>query len=118
MAKPGMRNKGAMRTAMLGGLALAAAGVVILSWSAQTRVNSLGSPRLVSIEEYPIEGDMCYRPASSESRSRNLFDEIAADSAEAQGRPANTPATIDVNRPPVRNILDTAPIFSSVGVDT
>jgi len=117
MAECGRRDKGAMRTALLGGLAIAAAGVGLVSWSAQTRVNSFCSPRLVSIEEYPIEGDMCYRP-SSESSNRNLFDEIAADSAQAQGRPANAPATVDVTRPPAREILDTAPIFSSVGVDT
>src|SRR5207302_2481407 len=89
-----------------------------LSWTAQTRVNSLGSPRLVSIAEYPIEGDMCYRPVSRGSSNRNLFDEIAADSASAQGRPDNVPATVDVTRPPVRGILDTAPIFSSVGINT
>src|SRR5438477_2217043 len=105
------------RGAILGGLALAAIGVGA-SWMAQRHTGTYGSPRLVSIEEYPAEGDFCYRPDHKSSTDRNLFDEIEASTAAAQDRPAGAPATTEVDRPPLRGIRDTAPIFSSVGVDT
>jgi 6-phosphogluconolactonase (cycloisomerase 2 family) len=77
----------------------------------------LGSARLVSIEEIPDAGDSCYRPPSAASRrsaaSDNLFSAFQETSVYAQDA-----KTVDVTRPPVRDILDTAPIYSSIGVDT
>jgi 6-phosphogluconolactonase (cycloisomerase 2 family) len=74
-----------------------------------------GSARLVSIEELPEAGDACERvPANANSSRRNLFTEFEETSVYAQ----DSGGTIDVTRPPVRDILDTAPIYSSVGLDT
>ncbi|HEV3197504.1 MAG TPA: hypothetical protein VGZ73_06340 [Bryobacteraceae bacterium] len=74
-----------------------------------------GSARLVSIEELPEAGDACERvPANANSSQRNLFTEFEETSVYAQ----DSSGTIDLTRPPVRDILDTAPIYSSVGLDT
>ena len=100
-------NKG--RRIILAGVAILAMGLFALS-----RTERLRSARLVSIEELPEVGDACYRPASAESREQSLFAEFGATTAYAQ----DSGGTVDVTRPPVRNISDTAPIYSSVGVDT
>jgi hypothetical protein len=70
-----------------------------------------GSARVVSIEEVE-SGDACYRPVRSESASDNLFSAFETPTVYAQDT-----NTVDLNRPAVRELLDTAPIFSSVGVD-
>jgi len=74
-----------------------------------------GSARLVSIEQLPEVGDMCERvPAGANSpRQQSLFAEFEETPVYAQ----ESGATVDVTRQPVRDILDTAPIYSSVGVD-
>lgn len=74
---------------------------------------SIGSARLVSIEELP-EGDACERPPKGGADSQNLFSVFQQTSVHAQ----DSNGTVDVTRPPVRDILDTAPVYSSVGVDT
>jgi 6-phosphogluconolactonase (cycloisomerase 2 family) len=77
-----------------------------------------GSPRLLSVEELP-EYAQCYRPVSLEARgasfgsTRNLFSEFGETPVEAQE--AGTSLSLD--RPPVRVLRDTAPIYSSVAVD-
>jgi len=77
----------------------------------------LGSPRLVSIQEIPEIGDSCYRPGAdsglSPSQDQSLFAAFEMTPVHAQ----ENGATQDLARPPVRNIWDTAPTFSSVGVD-
>jgi 6-phosphogluconolactonase (cycloisomerase 2 family) len=74
-----------------------------------------GSARLVSIEELPGAVDACERvPANANSSQRNLFTAFEETSVHAQ----DTDGTVNVTRPPVRDILDTAPIYSSVGLDT
>jgi len=77
----------------------------------------LGSPRLISVQEMPEMGDSCYRPgADSDLRSsqdKSLFAAFEMIPVQAQ----ENSATQDLTRPPVRNIWDTAPTFSSVGVD-
>jgi 6-phosphogluconolactonase (cycloisomerase 2 family) len=93
------------------GLMVIAAGLFALS-----RVETwhdTGSARLVSIAELPEAPDMCYRPAHA-SPEQSLFAGFAETSAYAQ----DSAGTVDVTRPPVRNIRDTSPIYSSVGVDT
>jgi hypothetical protein len=75
------------------------------------------SARLLSIEELPETGDMCERPDSVSKRAalpqENLFTAFQASPVYAQ----DNGGTVDVTRPPVRDIRDTAPIYSSVGVD-
>jgi 6-phosphogluconolactonase (cycloisomerase 2 family) len=78
----------------------------------------MGSARLVSIEELPEIGDFCERPAAAPSsetapEAENLFSAFRETPVYAQG----SGGTVTVRRPPVRDILDTAPIYSSVGVD-
>ena len=74
------------------------------------------SARLLSIQEIPDAGDACYRPPSTRSRlsaaSENLFAAFDETPVHAQDAKA-----VDITRPPVRDILDTAPIYSSVGLD-
>ena len=105
-----------------GTVVLAAVAVLVLGLFALNeglRWGATGSARLVSIEELPETGDACYRPASSDSRlatsrGQSLFAEFGDITVYAQ----DSGGTVDVTRPPVRDIRDTAPIFSSVGVDT
>jgi DNA-binding beta-propeller fold protein YncE len=78
----------------------------------------LDSGRVVSIQEFSDVGESCDRPISgasrrTESAEQSLFSAFQETSVHAQDA-----STVDLTRPPVRDILDTAPIFSSVGVDT
>jgi DNA-binding beta-propeller fold protein YncE len=76
-----------------------------------------GSARLVSVEEVPDSAE-CIRPVSAEapvsiSSTHNLFSDFGEPSVQAQdGGP-----TVNFDRPPVRILRDTAPIYSSVAVD-
>src|SRR5258708_10541126 len=97
------------RRAMVG---LGVFGLALVSGCGLDRLR-LGSARLISIEELPESGDACARPVASAS-TRSLFSAFEQPSVYAQ----TSGGTIDVNRPPVRDILDTAPIYSSVAVDT
>jgi hypothetical protein len=76
----------------------------------------LGSARLVSIEEMADAGDSCYRPAGVDSNlssdSESLFSAFQNTSVSAQDA-----KTVESTRQPVRDILDTAPIYSSIGLD-
>jgi 6-phosphogluconolactonase (cycloisomerase 2 family) len=71
----------------------------------------LERPKLVSIEEISDMGESCAYPEGQMAPSRSLFSEFEQT---AYAQDANT---VELNRPPVRDILDTAPVFSSVGVD-
>jgi hypothetical protein len=67
-------------------------------------------------KEIPDVGDSCYRPSEDSPDSRpekNLFVAFETGAVHAQ----DDQSPIDLMRPPVRDIRDTAPIFSSVGVD-
>jgi hypothetical protein len=63
-------------------------------------------------------GDSCYRPSADSylrsSQGQSLFAAFEMTPVHAQ----DSAATQDLARPPVRNIWDTAPTFSSVGVDS
>src|SRR5213592_3379729 len=84
--------------------------------------SSLGSPRLVSIQEVPDYGEICAPEPQSRSASmiaaleeKNLltaFRETAVHAASPE-----TGDTTEVTRPPVRTIKDTYPIYSSIAVD-
>ena len=75
-----------------------------------------GSARLVSIEEIPDQRDACYRPISAQPAAEpdNLFSVFDPTPVYAQ----DSGRTAQNSRPPARQIVDTAPIYSSVGVDT
>lgn len=74
-----------------------------------------GSARLVSIEEVKDDPEACYRDAGEPSPNGgpNLFAAFGAEEVSAQ----DNGGTVDVDRPPVRVLRDTAPIYSSVAVD-
>lgn len=107
-----MRAKSTARSAMFAGVLAIAFGV--FSWSLLTTPDSsvrqsLGSARLVSIEQLPDYADVCApEDVSAIAALRTEFEHngsvYAAD-------------TVEVNRPPVRMIRDTYPIYSSVAVD-
>ena len=108
-------NRHKCRTTILLGLLCAAIGLFGLSRMEPLWFGGAGSARLVSIEELPEAGDACERvPANANSSQRNLFTAFEGTSVHAQ----DTDGTVNVTRPPVRDILDTAPIYSSVGLDT
>src|SRR5262245_32514984 len=76
-------------------------------------------PRLVSIQSLEDLGQMClWEPvsvrAAGPAEDTSLFDAFEDKPVFAQ----NAATTIDIARPPVRNILDTDPIYSAVTVDT
>lgn len=105
------------RKVIFGGVGVA---VFIFASSAVDRLwnRITGSPRLLSVEEIP-DNPQCYRPVSLESRgasfgsTRNLFSEFGETAVEAQ----DAGASLSLDRPPVRVLRDTAPIYSSVAVD-
>src|SRR5262249_8545517 len=97
-----------MRTRIIGSLGCLAVALAGISWW-----HGDGKARLISIEEYPADGDSCYLPAKADNQS--LFAEFESRSVHAQE--ASPIKTIDVTRPPARDIRDTAPIYSSVSVD-
>jgi len=71
---------------------------------------------LISIQETPEIGDSCERPVRTSpvaAPEHSLFEDFGETPVHAQ----DSGGTVDVTRPPVRDILDTAPIYSSVGVD-
>src|SRR5436309_6480605 len=88
-----------------------------------SREGAASSAQLVSIEQMPGVGEMClWEPVSAASDRIASLDESNLFAA-FQERPVyaasqDVGATIDVARPPVRNILDTDPIYSAVTVDT
>jgi hypothetical protein len=110
------------RRAILVSITIIAMGLLGLLSAKRLGLLAKGSPRLVSIEERPdVGGDICETPdgdksdANAASDNGNLFaalQETPVYAADSEG------TTVDVTRPPIRDILDTAPIYTSVGVDT
>ncbi|HXP85190.1 MAG TPA: hypothetical protein VN841_10745 [Bryobacteraceae bacterium] len=101
-----------MKRKVLAAGAVFASALLTWSWVDRARTGA----RLISIQDVPDQGDACYRPDSAAavpgSSNQNLFVDFD-ETVHAQDA---TP-TVDITRPPVRDILDTAPIYSSVGVD-
>ena len=77
----------------------------------------LGSPQLVSIQEIPEMGDSCFRPSENFSVASRQEPSLLAAFQTTPVYAQDNLGTEDVTRPPARNIRDTAPTFSSVGVD-
>ncbi len=93
-------------------------GLLALSNMERVGLRQMGSARLVSIEELPEIGESCELPATAPSNvaapeEDNLLSALRETPVHAQ----DSGGTVEVRRPPVRDILDTAPIYSSVGVD-
>lgn len=77
----------------------------------------LGSPQLVSIQEIPEMGDSCFRRSEDSSVASPQEPSLLAAFQTTPVYAQDNLGTQDVTRPAVRNIRDTAPTFSSVGVD-
>src|SRR5580693_1316045 len=92
-------------------IGMAAAALTIVGWAGAQRFLS-GKPRLLSVQEIPEVGESCAYPARQTKAEESLFP---AFEPTAYAQDANS---IELNRPPLRDILDTSPIFSSVSVDT
>jgi hypothetical protein len=96
-----------------------AAGAVfasaLLTWSWVDRAQT--GAKLVSIQDLADQGDACYRPDHSALVAASSTQSLFADFEETTAHAQDAPPTVDITRPPVRDILDTAPIYSSVGVD-
>src|SRR5213593_5043224 len=116
-----MRRPGTAKITRLVLISSIALGIGTLSTLREIRETVTGSARLVSIQETTDVGEMCgWEPVSSSQltslEDRNLF--AALRDAPVLAASQDLGATIDVARPPVRNILDTDPIYSAVTVDT
>src|SRR5579871_7034011 len=74
-----------------------------------------GSARLISVEQVPDDPEACYRDVNDPSPlgGPNLFAAFGETKVNAQ----DSGGTVDIDRPPVRTLRDTAPIYSSVAVD-
>src|SRR5262245_22465914 len=104
---------------------LAVALAITLGFAASSRLGNReadGAAKLVSIEQLPEIGDFCPpEPAAAlashidSAEENNLFTTLVDERVYAA---QNTDETLDVARPPVRNIMDTDPIYSAVTVDT
>jgi hypothetical protein len=105
-------RRGNQRTRLLVGVGILGLSLYGLSSLRTWR----GSARLISIEETPDIGDSCERPVSTVSARaaspENLFSAFEPTPVYAQDA-----QPVEINRPAVRSLMDTAPIFSSVGVD-
>jgi 6-phosphogluconolactonase (cycloisomerase 2 family) len=77
----------------------------------------LGSPQLVSIQEIPEMGYSCFRPSEDFSVASRQEPSLLTAFQTTPVYAQDNLGTEDVTRPPARNIRDTAPTFSSVGVD-
>jgi 6-phosphogluconolactonase (cycloisomerase 2 family) len=103
--------------AIRAGIATLAVAVFFL-FTLEQLDNRMGSPKLVSIEESPDIGEMCvWEPASlnvAAAPEENLFGAFRGTSEAFAQSAGNTGV---MSRPPLRNILDTDPIYTSVAVD-
>ena len=91
--------------------------IATVLFAASTAQSPRFATRLLSIEELPESGDACERPDSAAKRAaqpaQNLFAAFETTPVYAQ----DGGGTVDLTRPPVRDIRDTSPIYSSVAVD-
>ena len=116
-----MRRPGTAKITRLVLISSIALGIGTLSTLREIRETVTGSARLVSIQETTDVGEMCgWEPVSSSQltslEDRNLF--AALRDAPVLAASQDSGGTRDVARPPVRNILDTDPIYTAVTVDT
>lgn len=102
-------------------LAGALAGLFGLSGVGRWWQSGLGSPKLISVQQVPDYGARCEMPRNDDPEANlelaadneNLFDAFREPSVHAQA----SSDTVNVDRPPVRILRDTDPVYSSVAVD-
>ena len=102
------------------GAAVLGLGLFGLSPLQRFWLNTFGAPRLISMQEIDSTyeaGDACERPVRDNSGlngspQENLFSAFEPASVHAQA-----PATVENDRPAIRQLMDTAPTYSSVSVD-
>ena len=73
-----------------------------------------GHPQLVSIQDFPVDGEWCPPPAPADDT--NLFAAFGETSVLA-GSPQSGESGV-ITRPPIRTIRDKDPIYSAVAIDT
>jgi DNA-binding beta-propeller fold protein YncE len=112
-----------MRRRHYGGAALfgAIAAVILFSWNAHAPAPVAGAPRLVRVDELPDAPDVCVAdsataPAADPFGALSANNLFAAFDGAAYAAGENG-GTTSIDRPPVRTIRDTYPIYSSVAVD-
>ena len=95
-------------------IAVIAIAIAFLESSAVDRLwqRATGKAQLLSVAEFS-DDPTCYRPGSADASTDNLF----ADFGETEVKAQDGGGTVDVDRPPVRVLRDTAPVYSSVAVD-
>ena len=110
------RNKG--RSAIVAGITAIAIGIFCLA-TVERWDKSLGSARLVSIQELPDVGEMCLPESDliATAPEDNLFSALQERSVYAAAQDAGQ--TTEVTRhPALRYIRDLDPIYSYIAVDT
>jgi hypothetical protein len=106
-----------MKLLRLSGMSISyGAGIAALCLAGSYGISQtwFGSFRLLSIQDV---GESCYRPSHDEALPQPQEESLFASFHEPTVR-ADDADTVSFDRPPVRNIWDTAPVFSSVSVDT
>ena len=78
---------------------------------------SPGGPKLVAIHELPDSGQFCEPSYFQVPEDTNLFGALGAESVLA-GAQQSGAGTVLIDRDPVRQIRDLAPIYGAVGVNT
>src|SRR5215472_15974159 len=101
-----MRRLGRYALVIVAGIGIA---LVVSSPVERLWLRLTGGARLMSVAELPDTGESCYRPEAGgvQRPNHDLFADSGEPGVEAQE------GTIDVGRPPVRILRDTAPIYSS-----
>ena len=107
-----IRKSGNQGITILAGVGILAAALFGMSSLQRLWSHASGSARLLSVEQ--IEPESCDRSDHDDAavETPNLFSAFQAESVHAQD-----PKPGESDRPPVRQILDTSPVYSSVGVD-
>jgi len=94
-----------------------AAGVFFLPLAEQPDPwKSPGGPKLVATYELPDSGQFCEPSYVQVAEDTNLFAALGTDSVQAGAQQSG--GTVLIDRDPVRQIRDLAPIYGAVGVNT
>ena len=119
-----MRVDGLKSGRVIAAATLVAAAMVAISWTDRTDRTlgtSRGSARLVSIEQYSESEELCTsEPAIAESETTpdvlGMLEALRPQPLYAASQ-AGSGETVEITRPPVRNIRDTDPVYTAVAVD-
>jgi hypothetical protein len=93
-----------------------AAGIFLLPVAEQPDPwKSPGGPKLVAIHELPDSAQFCEPSYVQVAEDTNLFGALGAESVHAGLQ--QTAGTVLIDRDPIRQIRDLAPIYGSVGIN-